>query len=168
MVCSFSNGAANVVQWCCSLNNHRKSGVHYHIVIKLDKVTRWFKSKKYLLREYSVSVHCSSTHENYYSAWRYLTKQDKEYTQITKHPELCNSNEPRTIAARRARKTSAALKEGDDQLSDCIDDGSTSKKQRRKKLTAFEVSQIITEKDIKTVQEFQSLAYEQKSRGKWT
>lgn len=62
--------------------------MHYHIVIKLDKVTRWFKSKKYLLREYSVSVHCSSTHENYYSAWRYLTKQDKEYAQITKHPEL--------------------------------------------------------------------------------
>lgn len=96
-----------------------------------------------------------------------MTKHDKEYAQSTNLPELCNSNKPRTSAPNRARKTSAALREeGDDQLSDCSDEGSTSKKRRQKKLTTFEVSQISTKKDIKMVRELQSLTYEQKKQGK--
>ena len=43
---------------------------------------------------------------------------------------------------------------------------SKSRKTHRKRLTAFEVSQIIVNKNVKTVTELQALAFEQKQEGK--
>ena len=62
---------ANVVQWCCSLEQHISAGVHYHMAIKLDRNKRWISSKRLLQESCGISVHFSEIHSNYYSAWKY-------------------------------------------------------------------------------------------------
>ena len=88
-----SAGKANVLKWCRALENHKKSGFHYHLVIKLHRNQRWPKSKEHVLREYGIIVLYSSSYENYFSAWCYVTKEDKYYKQSTGHPDLINQLE---------------------------------------------------------------------------
>ena len=78
---SFSTGKAKVVQLCCSVEEHRNKGKHYHIVVKLTQNQRWLTSKRFLMENYGVSVHYSSAHHDYYSTWRYVTKSDKDFVQ---------------------------------------------------------------------------------------
>ena len=86
VVKSFSSGKAKVVQWCCSEEEHRNKGKHYHIVVKLTQNQRWLTSKRFLMEIYGVSVHYSSAHHDYYSAWGYVTKSDKDFVQSENHP----------------------------------------------------------------------------------
>ena len=148
-----SAGKANVLQWCCALEKHKKLGFHYHLVIKLDRNHRWLKSKEHLLRQYGISVHYLSSHENCFSAWCYVTKEDKYYKQSTGHPDLRNRSEPRTSAAALRCNEN----DGDDELADGSDDEQPFrlKNKKKKKLSAFDVAQIVTEKGLKTMQELQ-------------
>ena len=173
VVRSFASVTANIVQWCCCRERHKKSGEHYHLALKLDRNQRWMKSKTFLRQEHGITVHYSSRHHNYYSAWRYVTKDDPDYTQSVGHPDLRNREEPRTSAASRGKRAAAVLRVGTDEeeLGEDYEDISSdievqSRGRKKRKLTAFEVSQIITEKGIKTLRELQSLAYEQKKDGK--
>ena len=50
-----------------------------------------------------VSVHYSSVHHNYYSAWKYVTKSDKDYAQSDEHPRLQDAVKPKTSNASHAR-----------------------------------------------------------------
>ena len=45
---------------------------------------------------YGVSVHYSSIHHNYYSAWKYVTKSDKDYVESDEHPRLQDAARPKT------------------------------------------------------------------------
>ena len=103
IVTAFSQGKAKVVHWCCCREQHKKSGEHYHLSLKLDRNQRWLNAKRYLLREYSISVHFSSKHHNYYSAWRYVTKCDNNFIESAGHPYLGKNSEPPTSSASRAR-----------------------------------------------------------------
>ena len=96
---SFSTGTAKVVQWVCCREKHRKGGDHYHLAIKLDRNQRWMMSKRYLQRTYGITVHYSNRHHNYYSAWLYVTKSDREFKESDRHPDLRNRGEPRTDVA---------------------------------------------------------------------
>ena len=87
------------VQWCCSLEQHISAGVHYHMTIKLDRNKRWISSKRFLLESCGISVHFSEIHSNYYSAWKYVTKEDKHYIQSLDHPDLTNTGPSRTTMA---------------------------------------------------------------------
>ena len=87
MVQSFSTSTAKVVQWvCCREKKHRKGGDHHHLAIKL----RWMMSKRYLQRLHGITVHYSSRHQYYYSAWLYITKSDREFKESSRHPDLRN------------------------------------------------------------------------------
>lgn len=98
--------------------HRRTGGVHYHVSIKLDRVQRWLASNKILQEQHGISVHFSSVHVNYYSAWKYVTKEDGEYEQSDKHPDLTSSQAPSTMTAyqalsgrRRARLQSHSVDE---------------------------------------------------------
>ena len=86
VVKSFSHGKARIEQWCCAEERHKSNGIYYHLAIKLTQNQRWLTSKKYLMGNYGVSVHYSSVHHNYYSAWKYVTKSDEDYVQSDEHP----------------------------------------------------------------------------------
>ena len=116
---SFNCTPAKVVQWCCCLERHAVTGIHYHIAIKLNKNQRWLQSKRSLLENFGISVHFSAIHANYYSAWQYVTKEDSGFIQSFGHPDLTNDHPPRTTLAsatnhsRRRKKRSLALNEED-------------------------------------------------------
>lgn len=172
---SFSQGKAKVVHWCCCLENHKKSGQHYHLSLKLDRNQRWLPSKAYLRDVYGITVHYSSIHHNYYSAWKYVTKSDNEFQESQGHPRLCAVGEPQTSTAsrsrtqRRRRQSDVRVsEEGEEDEDTETDSESTSRqhKKKKKRLSAFEVSEIIIEHNIRTITELQALAYEQKHEGK--
>ena len=172
---SFSTGTAKVVQWVCCQEKHRKGGYHYHLAIKLDRNQRWMMSKRHLQRTCGITVHYSSRHHNYYSAWLYVTKSDREFKESSGHPDLRNRGEPRTEEASRRRTQSARRAEDTEQgedgdesqsNSDSETDGNKSNNPRKRRLSAFEVSEIVVEKQIRSVTELHALAREQKSLGK--
>lgn len=92
-----------LIQWTCCQESHKRQGKHYHMVIKLNKIKRWLPIWQYLKNKWSVYVHFSNRHANYYSAWLYTTKEDEDFIQSAGHPDLGNSGPPRTMAASQAR-----------------------------------------------------------------
>lgn len=173
VVNSFASGTASLLQWCCSREPHQNSGVHYHMCVKLDRNQRWIASKRILQEEYGVSVHYSNVHYNYYSAWSYVTKADTEFIQSENHPRLSRVSQPRTNPASRRRhsRQNRFQSRGSTRNADhCDDEGSQHRSARtprkRKRMSAFEFSEIITKEKIKTLLEVQALAAEQKKEGK--
>ena len=172
---SFSGVPASIQQWCCSQEEHQSSGgKHYHMAIKFNRNQRWLSSKRYLSKHNvnGISVHFSAVHDNYYSAWKYTTKQDKDALESEGHPDLSNTaNCPKTSQAtkkRRLRAKRVANYTRDMLEGECGDEdednGEESKK--RKCLTAFELSEVIVEKNIRSREELLIFAKEQKDEGK--
>ena len=85
-----------VVHWVCRMEPHKDSGKHYHFAIKLSEDKRWKPTKKYLLKSHRISVHFSNKHENYYSAYNYAAKIDKEAVHSVNHPNLADASSPKT------------------------------------------------------------------------
>ena len=112
---SFSTGTAEIVQWVCCWEKHRKGRDHYHLGIKLDRNQRWMMSKRYLQSTFGITVHYSSNHHNYYSAWLYVTKSDSEFKESSGHPDLRNRCEPRTDPASRGQRQSARREDDTEQ-----------------------------------------------------
>ena len=73
LVLAFSH-SNHVLQWCCCPEDHEDGGKHCHLAIKLQKKQRWLQVKRFLLERFGISVHFSSVHHNYFSAWQYVTK----------------------------------------------------------------------------------------------
>lgn len=133
-----------------------------------------------MLDKFGISVHFSSIHSNYYSAWQYVTKEDEEYIESPGHPDLQNAQPPRTTMACRANtstKRSHDLSDytGDEEEYNYADVPQSSKTRKtrgktggthRKRLSSLELSEIILEKKIKTCTELRALAREQKEEGK--
>ena len=126
-----------------------------------------------LMENYGISVHYSSAHHNYYSAWRYVTKSEKDFVQSENHrrlrevPKLKTTNASRARCTKRKVKRPARYSSAQDTLLEDEDEGEKpTARKGKKRLTAFEVSQIMVEGNIKNVIELQALAFEQKEEGK--
>ena len=87
---AFSIGTGKVIMqyWACCLEHHKERGDHFHVSIKLSGPKRWLAAKNYLLNNFGVSVHFSDDHDNYYQAYRYVTKSDREFVISDGHPNL--------------------------------------------------------------------------------
>ena len=152
------------------------------MAIKLDRCKRWLPAKKYLKDEQDISVHFSNVHYNYYSAWKYVIKEDEEILESDNHPDLWNSKPPKTNAAsclkktvsqKRERERSADSGEECDDHNSVIEEGVSEEKtksrsqKRKKRLSSFELSEIIVEKGIQTRTELLAFANNQKVNGKF-
>ena len=181
-----------LIQWTCCQENHKRQGKHYQMVIKLNKIKRWLPIWQYLKNKWSVYVHFSNRHANYYSAWLYTTKEDEDFIQSAGHPDLGNSGPPRTMAASQARvKRRQPIAELRDSATDTGTSGgegeggeereqedgrsrmkgknvskTSVKRKRSKRLSCYEVSNIILEKKIQNRTELLALASAQKAEGK--
>ena len=129
-----------------------------------------------------ISVHFSEIHNNYYSAWKYVTKEDEEYIQSKGHPDLSDTGSPRTkegsianIARAQKRERSNTGDISGDHESGLEEDTSqkNTRKPRkmqveakRKRLSAYELSEVILSKNIKTRTELLAFARQQKVEGK--
>lgn len=143
----------NIVQWVCSEEKHKNGDSHYHMAVKLDKNRRWLKVRNYADSKHGVKLNFSSSHSNYYSAWKYTTKEDKEYLQSPGHPDLKNA--PQTQEASLSRIGGGKEKGGE-----------KGKRGRKPRLSVYEVSQMAVQKGIKTRLQLLSLANQQKKDGK--
>lgn len=178
VVKSFSRGSAKVLHWCCCREPHKESGQHYHMCIKLDRNQRWISSKVYIQEEYDISVHYSNAHHNYYSAWCYVTKEDRDYIQSQNHPRLAHEIQPRTNPASRTRHSRQRRSRSRQRASSNENDSEgeeggtstnrecTQRTRTRKRMSGFEVSEVIIRENIKSLLELQALAAEQKKEGK--
>ena len=131
------------------------------MALKLDRCRRWLCSKKFLKEQHSISVHFSDLHYNYYSAWKYVTKEDEHVLESNDHPDLWNSKAPKTSTACSEREKSCVSCESDDEQTESDDDlhedivlkqtkRNEKVKKPKKRLTPFELSEIIVEKGIQT------------------
>ena len=178
-----------MVQWCCSLEQHNiiSAGVHYHMAIKFDRNKRWISTERFLLERRGISIQFSEIHTNYYSAWKYVTKEDKHYMYIQSldHPDLTNMGPPRTMMASiavQSRSKGKASHDADDAGKNTSDesdvghnhtrvtmdsDADNNKAKRRKqRMTSYELAEIVLAKSIKSRTELLALARQQKLKGK--
>ena len=104
-----------VIQWVTCIeahnNNECTSGdemnlYHYHMALKLAKRGRWLQVRNYLDEKFGVQVNFSDNHNSYYTAYRYVTKEDREALHSSGHPDLTDAV-PRTEAAITSRKRKA-------------------------------------------------------------
>ena len=104
-----------VQHWACCKELHKDGGSHYHMSIKLSGPKRWLAAKKSVQESHGAVLHFSKNHDNYYSAYRYLSKTDKNITHSKGHPNLEQIGSPRTkkciSAYREKRKLARASNE---------------------------------------------------------
>ena len=144
-----SKPGITVINWVCCREQHKKTGEHYHLALKLNKVKRWLGIKQEFQRDFNVVLHFSDGHSNYFSAYRYVTKSDKDFVLSENHPDL--SNPPRTMQASQKRKG---------------DNSDVPPKKVIKRLSNTDISTIVLSKHIKTNQQLYALADLQKEEGK--
>ena len=90
-----------VAQWVCSQERHQNGEVQYHMAVKLDRNRRWLTVRNYADKKHGLKLNFSSSHANYFSAWKYTTKDDKAFLESECHPDLKNA--PQRQEASRAR-----------------------------------------------------------------
>ena len=104
VVSLFNNGKAKVVEWVCAMETHRNGGKHFHIALQLTKLKRWKAIKNEMMDLYGVVLHFSDIHTDYYDAWHYVTKEDKQVIHSANHSKVPPRTAPRTQRASVGRK----------------------------------------------------------------
>ena len=103
-------------------------------------------------------------------------KKDENFIESAGHPDLTNASEPKTSAAIRVKRNNkhkrkaANENHGDEDDQESDDDKDTDMRmsrrsasiRKRKRLTTFEVTEIIVEKNVKSLVELQAFAHQQK------
>ena len=109
------SGKVKVQHWACAKEKHENGGggggVHYHVALKLTGPKRWKSVKESISSKEEIVVNFSDNHDNYYSAYRYICKDDDSVHHSKHHPNLDDVVSPRTKkstqAYRQARKSYA-------------------------------------------------------------
>ena len=144
---AFDPTPARVVQYACSRESHADGGMHYHMAIKLDRNQRWLRVKRSLEAAHNIVVNFRGTHPNYYTAYRYVTKEDGNAVHSDDHPVLHNPP-----------PTQAAL--------EVLTQGRGRKRKRADRLTNFEVGEIVRANQLKTRLHILAFAEKQRADGK--
>ena len=116
---AWQNFGVRVVQWVMCIEAHHNTDngeheqnmnlYHYHMAIKLEKRVRWFQVRKYLEENFGIKVNFSDNHPTYYSAYRYMTKEDNDALHSPSHPHLTDVP-PQTESAVATKKRKAKAK----------------------------------------------------------
>lgn len=105
-------------------------------------------------------LHFSESHDNYYSAYKYITKSDGEVFHSNEHPNLKDIGSPKTKNCVKAYRASKKRK------SSTIENGKTASKPKQRRLSNLDVSEFMIENKIATDTELFATANEQKEEGK--
>ena len=125
------------------------------MAIKLEKRVRWFQVRKYLDENFGIKVNSSDNHTTYYSAYRYVTKEDKDALHSPCYPDSTDVP-PQTESAVATKKRKAKAKQ----------QRRKSKKRGGDRLSTFDVCQLVQAKSISSRLELVSLAAAQVREGK--
>ena len=146
-----------ILQWVCTKENHTQSGFHFHMTVKLKERHRWKRVRDYIAKEHGVLVNFSNRHDNYFSAWKYTTKEDLEFIQSEGHPDLTDIQPPQSMRASEAcRRGGKSAQKGRAGKAKC----------QKRQLSVYEVSQIAVTKKFRSRLELLAFAQEQQKEGK--
>ena len=151
VVNAFEEGFVKVLQWVCCQESHTLQGEHFHVAIKLNKIRRWISVKRKRSHQNGIEVNFSSNHENYYSAWKYITKE-RNFIESEGHPDLSSASAPRTSNASRSKRKQTG--------------GKTSTQSKRERLDNLTIHETIIKNNIHCTNELLALANTQKLNGK--
>jgi len=160
---SFKIGTSNiaVVQWVCCREKHKTSdAMHYHPALKLSAIKRWKGVKDKLRDDYGIEVLFSDKHDSYYSAYKYVTKEDTEFIKSENHPDLCEVGSPPTkkcLSACRVKRKS----QNDEGKRSSSGAGSS-----KKRLSNLDIAELITERGFRDADQLGALAEQQRKEGK--
>ena len=119
---SFYDTPNKIMHWSCCMEEHpESSGSYFQMTLKLNRNRQWLSSKRFLLERCGISVYFSDIHRNYFRAWKYVTKQDKEFVESPGHPDLSDGL-PKTMKALFAKKPHSTGSQGPESVRhDCTD-----------------------------------------------
>ena len=160
---AWQNFGIRVIHWVACIEAHSNNEsyeeinqFHFHMAVKLAKKSRWLQVRNYLDENYGIQVNFSDNHSTYYTAYQYVTKEDNEALHSPGHPDLSDLV-TRTEAAISSRKRKAKNKSS----------GPVKKSsQRSKRLSVYDVCQIVQSKGITSRLELVCLAVQQNREGK--
>lgn len=158
-----SSTNVGIHQWVCCMEKHQDGGTHYHMAIKLNRCQRWLPVRCYMEESFGINVNFSNRHVNYFSAWRYVTKEDENPLESPNHPDLTNANPPRTMAASQAVSSQSQPSQSSQSQ---VDEAPSGSRRKRKRLSNFDFAEIVRTKKIKNRLELLALANSQREAGK--
>ena len=85
-----------VVQWVVCIEAHTNTCertdemnfYHYHMALQLGKKAPWLQVRNYLDQNFGIQVNFSDNHSSYYTAYRYVTKDEEDAPHSSCHPDL--------------------------------------------------------------------------------
>ena len=78
------------------MEQHAQGGKYYHVSVKLSEPRRWEAVRDFLANRHGINVNFPDNHYNYYSAYHYVTKQNKSVYLSPGHPNLSTIGSPKT------------------------------------------------------------------------
>ena len=82
--------------WACGLESQKEGGDYYHVSVELSCAKRWLGVKNHLYTKYKIPVNSSDKHDNYYTAFKYISKSNENVWTSLGHPNLKEVGSPRT------------------------------------------------------------------------
>lgn len=149
---------AKPLHWACCQEEHADGGKHYHLCIKLSQPKRWKTVKSHVAVYHKIILHFSSAHDNYYSAYKYVTKSDKNVYHSKDHPNLADAGSPKTKNCIKAFRQKSSKSKSE--KPECP------KPKKPRRLSNLDVHEILLENQIKKKDELLALGKEQYVEGK--
>ncbi len=156
---SYREERVRVVDWVCSMEEHNDGGKHYHLAIKLSDNKRWKPAKLHIMKNHGIVVNFSDRDDNYYTAYKYVVKEDKEALHSPNHTNLADCRSPRTKRGTQTIRKSKSKKRAN------ASEGRAAVPKKRR-LSNLAVSEIILKNDILNETQLLAHANEQKENGK--
>ena len=90
---AFNKGSSKVkvLYWACCLESHQNGRNHYHCSVKLPGPKRWKSVKVTSKKDSGIQVHFSDAHNNYWIAFKCITKSDPNILLSSSHPNILTS-----------------------------------------------------------------------------
>ena len=166
VVNAFNSAPGKVVvqHWACCLEKHEKSGEHYHVCVKLSGPRRWKAIKIAIMNTHGAVLNFSQNHDNYYSAFKYVCKDDNDVFLSPGHPNLKEIGSPKTKKCIQAFRENARKRKSDatggESSSTCNE-----KKDKIRRLSNLDVAEFVVANNITKSNELFAAAKERRNEG---
>ena len=168
------SGKVKVEHWACCLEQHQDGGEHYHMSVKLSGTRRWKSVKDRVFESHGAVLHFSESHDNYYTAYKYVCKSDKNVFTSEGHPNLNEIGSPRTKHCIKSYRNKRKQEQNDkqncsdnknEQNSENKNEHNSANKNKVKRLSNLDVSEFMVANNIQNPKELFAVANERKNEG---
>ena len=176
--CFNATGKVVAENWACCLEEHEDtSGYHCHACVRLSGPKRWDPVKRRLHEMFGIQVNFSESHENYYSAYKYVYKNDPDVYKSANHPDLQELGSPTTKKCMSAYRQKCGKRKLDKNREITVSqlnglntiNGSqmqNASQSKVRRLSNLDVSKFLVRNNIKNENDLFVIATEQQKAGK--